>query len=629
MIQRCPHCDIIHLDEEWKTGVCVSCDRPLFEVNPSEPQPQPEPPKRKSNGFRLYGAVLLLFALGTGVIWHLSRPESTDNQDAVADTTNDPEKKPEPLGPVQQPEVKLRPTPEPMEVLPGQPVEVKKPPVGIPEEKPQPFDKEKAVAFALEIMTASEILTKKYYRTLDEDRLIEWAIRGLFEAAKEKVPPALEQRLRKKAPDEGIHHLDLLVDAREMLGLRKELLAPQDADAALQAIFRRLDPHTTLLKPDALTRLNLIQNGSMVGELGVLIRRLPQSEIVEVVTPYKDGPAYKAGIRAGDTITRVRQLDGPEGQPLKEPEEIAPGKLSEEEAGCASWGRLGSRVEVTFRHSGGEQLQVATLVRSKVKKEKILGLRRNADDSWDHVLDPAAGIYYVRISDFHGPETARELDQLLKGFKQPLMKGLVLDLRFTGSGLIQTAFDIADLFVPKGLIVEFRSRNLVDGKGNWMSRGKPSHATLPIVCLVNTEAGTCTEIVAAALQDHQRARIVGERTSGKASAQNYFPTERGTLRITTSCAHRPNGKPLDRILGQDILLEKAGPGMTPAPSDEWGVTPDKSFVVPLTDAERNALRERFLTHVRLHRRGTQGSEPGTVADRQLDKAQESLVRDMK
>lgn len=636
MFHRCPHCEIVLLEEEWQTGHCTSCLGPLADAVPAEPPPAatPAPPKRNPRLFGLRGAVFALLAVAALAAWHFSRPakpDHSDELDAVAEVqtappADTPERK-DSKSSQAQPEAIPPPTAEPTQEPPRPTTDENKPPEPATNEKPQAFDKDKAIVFALDIMTVVDLLAKKYHRELDEDQLIDWAIRGLFDAAKESFPPALEQRMRKKAPEEFFKSLDLLAEARVALGNRKELVAPRDVDVGLQAIFCRLDPHTTLLNADAMTRLSLLQNGGSVGELGLLVRRQPRTETAEVVTPYKDGPAYMAGIRAGDTITGVRLLDGPDGQPLQAPEEIAPGTLAEEQGGGASWGPLGSRVAVTVRHPGSDQLQVHTLARSRVKKEKVLGVKRRPDDSWDHVLDPDKGIYYVRLTDFHGPETARELDRLLKGFKQPKLQGLVLDLRFTGGGLIQTAFDVADLFVPNGLIVEFRSHNLQNGKGRWMSRGSGSQTSIPLACLINAETGTCTEIVAAALQDHKRARIVGERTSGKASAQNYFPTERGTLRITTSWAHRPNGKPLNRAMVPDNSLDRKSSFVPSDSTDEWGVTPDKEFVVPLAEAERTALRERFAALVRLSRRDPAGREAGPFSDRQLEKALESLRRD--
>lgn len=508
--------------------------------------------------------------------------------------------------------------------------ELKKEQLPPPHEKnPPPLDKEEAIAFAQEIMSAAGLLAEKYHRELDEDQLIVWAIRGLFEAAKEPVPSALEQKMRKDPPAKPFDQLDLLVDARETLGKRKELVAPRDADTALQSIFQKLDSHTTLLDADAVTRLNLMQNGNRAGELGLRVRRQQKTETVEVVTPYRDSPAYKAGIRAGDVITRLRLLDGPDGKALADPEDIAPGALVEEDGGRASWGPIGSRVEVTVRQPGSDRLQAFTLTRARVKKEKVLGVKRRADESWDHLLDAKAGTYYVRLTDFHGPDTARELDQLLASFKEPKLRTLVLDLRFTGSGLIQTAFDVADLFIANGLIVEFRSRKLVDGKGRWMSRGKGKYASIPIACLISTEAGTCTELVASALQDHKRACLVGERTSGKASAQNYFPTERGTLRITTSHAYRPNGKPLDHSQAVGNVVDWGILAALVALSDkgeEWGVTPDKGYAVSLSATERAALREWFLTLFRLSRRDPADTQAPNFRDRQLEKALEYLRR---
>jgi carboxyl-terminal processing protease len=516
--------------------------------------------------------------------------------------------------------------PEPGKETPRQTTNRDKPPKAATKEKPPPIDKEEAIAFALDVLSATGTLAEKYHRELDEDRLIVWAIRGLFEAAKVPRPPALERMMWKKSP-EGVDRLDLLIAAREMLGKRKGFAAPKDADAALQRIFRRLDPHTTLLDEDTMTRLSMIQNGDRVGEPGLVVRRQPGSDTALVVTTHKDGPAYQAGIRGGDVITRVRLLDGPDGEALQNPEDVSPATLAEEN-GRASWGPVGSRVEVTVRQPGDASTRLHTLTRARVKKEKVLGFKRRADDSWDHLVDPAQGIYYVRLSDFHGPKTAGELDRLLQGFEQAKMKGLVLDLRFSGSGLIQTAFAVADLFVAGGLIVEFRSRNLQNGRGRWMSRGKGKHTRFPMVCLVNQETGTCTDIVASALQDHHRARIVGERTSGKASAQNYFPTGRGTLRITTSYAYRPNGKPLDRAMAPDITFERgvlAGLlSEKSSESDEWGVTPDNGCVVKLSAAARDALRERFLAAARLSRQEKPARKERAFRDRQLEKALECL-----
>lgn len=634
MFHRCPQCEIILLEEEWQTGVCVSCLGPLADPAPAEPPPQdpPAPPKRNTRFLWLGGAVLALLALAAFAAWHFTRPLQTNRSDepgpaaevVPAPPADTPEQKDSHSRPPQRTEPIPQPAPESTGQSPRQTADKTTPPETAANEQPQLSDKEKAIAFAAEITSATDTLAKKYHRQLDEEQLIAWAIQGLFEAAREPLPPALEQRMQKKAPQEWLDHLHLLADARAALGSRKDLAAPRDADAALRAIFRRLDPHTTLLDADAMTRLSLIQNGGKVGELGLLVRRLPGTPSVEVVTPYWDGPAYRAGIRAGDRITNVRVLDDGDGQALQAPREIAPATLAEEEGGRASWGPLGSRVAVTVRQPGSDQLQVHTLVRARVKKEKVVGIKRRADDSWEHLLDPDRGIYYVRLTDFHGPETARELSLLLKGFTQPKLRGLVLDLRFSGSGLIQTAFDVADLFIPNGLIVEFRSRNLQNGKGRWMSTGKGSHTRLPMVCLVNTETGTCTEIVAAALQDHKRARIVGERTSGKASAQNYFPTQRGTLRITTSWAYRPNGKPLNRAMNPVATPDGSSRFVPSDRSEEWGVTPDKGYIIPLLEAERTALRKRLLDSVRLSRRDPAGKEAEHFRDWQLEKALQSL-----
>lgn len=606
MVRRCPVCQVILLEVEWQAGHCTACSAPLTEgIATEQPSPEPTVPPTQPGLVRrglealtllALGSVLTLLVVGTG------RPEQGD---PAPGPTPEAPARPEVVAQVRPPVV-LPPAPELVKEPPHEVVPAPQPPAVVVRPQPQPLGKDKASTFAREITTATEILARKHFRELDEDQLSVWAIRGLYEAAQERIPPELEALFGQ----EGLQRSDLLIEARSLLGDRAELTSPRDTEIGLRAICRRLDPHTIYMDAAAMTRLSVLQNSSKVGELGVVVRRQPGSNRVEVVTPYKDSSAYKAGIRAGDLLTRVRLLDDQAGRPLEQPEELDPSLLAEDD-GSAAWGALGSWVEVTVQTPGAEQPRTYVLTRDRVKKERLLGVKRRDDDTWDHVLDAERGIYYVRLTDFHSPDTARALDVLLKSFTQPKLQGLVLDLRFTGSGLIQSAFDVADLFVPNGLIVEFRSRNLLNGKGNWQSRGKAPHAKLPIVCLVNGDAGTCTEIVAAALQDHQRAEIVGERTGGKASAQNYYPLAHGTLRITTSHAYRPSGKPLDWTAAGD------GP-------DAWGVTPDAGCLVPLAAEERTALRERFADALRLSR----GEPAKAVRDRQLERALESLVQQL-
>jgi C-terminal peptidase prc len=473
------------------------------------------------------------------------------------------------------------------------------------------FDSALATDFAIQISQATGLLAAKYHRELDQNQLMIWAVDGLYRTTARNMPDAIERRLREIGTLKEIDRFTLLADARAALGDRPDLADHKDVTAALKDVFSHLDEHTVVLDSDAMARLRWAQNNAGLGEIGVQVRRRPNSGAVEVLTPYKDGPAYKEGIQSADVITQLKVLDGPDGMPLAEPVAVATDTLTEDDLDHVLRGRPKTRIELAIRRPSQDKPLAFVVSRAWVKKEKLLGVKRQNDDTWDHLLDPTLGIYYVRLLDFQGPETAKELDRLLADFEKQKLGGLVLDLRFAGSGLIQTAADIADLFIDKGVIVEFHKRG--SGLGPWKKSSRPGHLQFPMACLVNAETGACTEIVAACLQDHERAVIVGERTAGKASAQNYFPFDGGTLRITTSFAYRPSGLPLDKSQA------------TPESPHVWGVTPDSGLAVPLAPEARAALRENLLHQwIISPKDGPQKDTQPAFKDVQLERALEFL-----
>ena len=463
--------------------------------------------------------------------------------------------------------------------------------------------------FVAEVLKATDILAKRYHRELDKNELIDWAVDGLYLTANEKVPDAVLLDRSRRRKEDLIDGQLLLGGARATLGTRDDLVDAKDVQGSVRYVCGRLDENTTILTAQAMGRMRAQQYQNGLGEAGVQVRRVPDRGI-EVVTPYKDGPAYKAGIRAGDLITQIQVYEDAEGKPLAKPSVFAPNALIDEDLDRVLWGRPGARVELTVGRQGAKPKPIE-ITRARVKRESLFGHKREADDTWDHLLDEKHGVYYIRLLDFHRSDLANELAQLVTKLEAQKMKGLILDLRFAGSGLVDTAIGVADLFVDNGLIVEFRGRSNSSDKK--MGHRTGSRLQFPMVCLINSSSGTCTEVVAACLQDHKRALIAGERTIGKASVQNYHPLDRGTLRVTTAHAYRPSGKPLDRTTAP---LERA---------DEWGVTPDDGYAVNLPKAEQDALRD-YLESSRIipHRDPDKKDVVRQVKDRQLEKALEYL-----
>jgi carboxyl-terminal processing protease len=213
--------------------------------------------------------------------------------------------------------------------------------------------------------------------------------------------------------------------------------------------------------------------------------------------------------------------------------------------------------------------------------------------------------------------TARDLAQVLEYLKNTVqIKGLILDLRFNPGGLLTSAIDISDMFIDDGLIVTIKPRNghetvhTGEHEGSWLD--------FPMVCLVNGHSASGSEIVSACLQDQRRAIIMGERSYGKGSVQNIQPYEEGELKLTTATFWRPSGKNLNR-------------SSTSGKEDaEWGVTPDKGFLIKLSGKERDALEDHLhrLENIPRHDLPVKNDTP-EFKDVQLEKALQYLREQIK
>jgi carboxyl-terminal processing protease len=193
------------------------------------------------------------------------------------------------------------------------------------------------------------------------------------------------------------------------------------------------------------------------------------------------------------------------------------------------------------------------------------------------MLDHEQRIGYIRITAF-SRDTASELRKALTQLKAQGMRALVLDLRFNPGGLLPAAIDVCDMFVPEGRIVSTEGRNTEPRVWNAHKEGTFEGFTTAV--LVNRYSASAAEIVAACLQDHRRAVVVGERTWGKGSVQNVIELEDGhsALKLTTASYRRPSGKNIHRF--PDAKEE-----------DDWGVKPDEGYELKLTDREMAVLLE--------------------------------------
>ncbi len=459
--------------------------------------------------------------------------------------------------------------------------------------------------FADLVLQATQILSDAHVRKPDEREMVAWAVRELWGRFHRQVPPGL-QRLLDRVPTMNRDGLRaLLIEVRDRLGQRPELDDSRDVDLALAAIYRRVEPAATPLPLRDQIR-KTYPPGSYDGEPGIQVRTRPPSGMLEVVTPVLGGPAYRAGIRAGDVITRITHDVDRNGRPLPEPLSISTKGLSVEAATQKLLGKEGTKLKLTILRPNVARETTIELTRARISAGTVLGARRGNDDRFDYLIDPENRIGYVRLKQFTR-DTLRELEKAMKGLSGAGIKGLVLDLRFNPGGLLDSAVKISDLFTDDGLIVTIRPR-----KGQEVSYvGRPggSYTAFPIACLINGETTRMSELVAACLQDEGRAVMVGERTAGGPGVSMIAPLgECARLSLTTATFARPCGKNLSKLLTDG------------SEDQDWGVRPDAGFFVPLSAAERAALHEHLRAQEIIPRRDRAAKPAPPFRDRQLEAA---------
>ncbi len=308
---------------------------------------------------------------------------------------------------------------------------------------------------------------------------------------------------------------------------------PQETiEGAIKGMLTSLDPHSSFLKPDDFKELQVETKGSFSG-IGIEIT--VKDDMLTVVSPIEDTPAFEAGIQAGDRIIKI------EGESTKD--------MSLVEAVKKLRGQKGSEVTISIHREGWTDLQDFTIVRDVIP---IHSVRSN-------FLEPGYG--YARITNFQR-NTAQDLQQGLAGLlKEMPIKGLVLDLRNNPGGLLDSSVKVADIFLDEGIIVSTKGR-LKDQNMEFSAHVGGPAFEFPIVILINSGTASASEIVAGALQDHKRALVLGTQSFGKGSVQTIIPMADGAgLRLTTARYYTPNGISIQATgITPDVLVAKTVEG---------------------------------------------------------------------
>ena len=283
---------------------------------------------------------------------------------------------------------------------------------------------------------------------------------------------------------------------------------------AINGMLRSLDPHSTFMTADMYRELEVETRGSF-GGIGIEITIL--KDVLTVVSPIEDTPAFQAGIKAGDQIIKI---DG-----------VSTKDINIMEAVKKLRGPKDTKVTITILRENMPLPKDIVITRTDIKIKSVKS--RIVDDN----------VGYIRIASFQ-EKTAEEIKKALQeiNVKAAPLKGLVLDMRYNPGGLYNQAVEVSEVFLKSGVIVSTRGR-VKNMESKFMAKDDGNEPTCPIVILVNEGTASAAEIVAGALQDNGRALLLGTQTFGKGSVQTVIPLEDGSaLKLTTAKYYTPKGR---------------------------------------------------------------------------------------
>jgi carboxyl-terminal processing protease len=323
----------------------------------------------------------------------------------------------------------------------------------------------------------------------------------------------------------------------------EEVKSDRLVSSSIREMLRTLDPHSNFLETREYGQLQERQKGSYYG-LGITVQSVDGN--ITVVSPFEGTPAFRLGIRAGDVISKIEDED-------------ARG-MAIDEAVKRLRGPKGTPVHITVVRQGYETPLEFTVIRDEIPLHSV---------PYSFMASNKTG--YVRLTDFNettacrpgeGPECERELEKALRTLSEKGATSVILDIRDNPGGLLDQAFAVSNLFLRKGQLVVFtRGRNRRD-ETSYVTEGESRFSSLPLIILTSKHSASASEIVAGAVQDHDRGLIVGETTFGKGLVQTIMPLRhvRGyALALTTARYYTPSGRSIQRDYGQTAFEDYVAP----------------------------------------------------------------------
>ena len=309
-----------------------------------------------------------------------------------------------------------------------------------------------------------------------------------------------------------------------------EIDQSEGMDSAINGLLQSLDPYSSYMSPEIFQEMQTETSGEF-GGLGIEVSM--EAGVVKVITPIDDTPASKAGIKAGDYIVKIDNVQV-QGKSLSEAVDLMRGLV-------------GTEIELTVRRRGEKKA-----LTFKIRRE-IIEIQSVKSDLLEN------NIGYIRLTSFNDNSSDQIKEKIKKLKENENLKAFILDLRNNPGGLLTQAIKISDFFLDNGEIVSTKSRKKSENR-KWFARKGDITDGKTLVVLINYGSASASEIVAGALKDHKRAIILGENSYGKGSVQSIIPLKnKGAIRLTVAKYYLPSGKSISEVgVRPDIEVNEEG-----------------------------------------------------------------------
>ena len=307
-----------------------------------------------------------------------------------------------------------------------------------------------------------------------------------------------------------------------------EIDQSESMDSAINGLLQSLDPYSAYMSPEIFNEMQTETSGEF-GGLGIEVSM--EAGVVKVISPIDDTPASKAGIKAGDYIVKIDDIQV-QGKSLSEAVELMRGPV-------------GSGIDLTIRRRGEKKALTFNIIREiiQIKSVKADLLEKN--------------IGYIRLTSFNENSGSQIKKEIEKFEKNENLNSYILDLRNNPGGLLSQAIKISDFFLENGEIVSTKSRKASENR-KWFAKEGDLIKGKTLLVLINYGSASASEIVAGALKDHKRAILLGESSYGKGSVQSIIPLKnKGAIRLTVAKYYLPSGKSISEVgVSPDIEINE-------------------------------------------------------------------------